>query len=180
MDGQKSTIALELGGTIECILVTYVDDLMMIAYEECSDKLWAQLESELNFTEAAAMIKRHSGAQHEITYDKENQETTMIVEMRDYLDEAMANYSNEAGLKALPFVATPYLEEHVPTGEDKPGNMSKNAASHLMKLFFAARMARPDELTAIALLARSVSKWSEANDRELHMLMCYTTHHLGG
>ena len=50
-----------------------------------------------------------------------------------------------------------------------------------MKVFYAARVCRPDLLRAITFLACTMTKWSADCDRRLHRLMCYvhsTRHHV--
>ena len=61
-----------------------------------------------------------------------------------------------------------------PEEKDMPrGKLAPHAASILMKLLYAARIARFDLLRAINSLARNVSKWSDRDDARLHHLMCY-------
>ena len=74
---------------------------------------------------------------------------------------------------------TPALSE---TGNSRPGqdsetlsrgNLAPHAASVLMKLLYAARIARFDLLRSINALARNVTKWTKDDDARLHHLMCY-------
>ena len=60
-----------------------------------------------------------------------------------------------------------------PESEPEPGRLKSIAAKILMKLFYAARLARFDLLRAIANLARYITKWTPEHDRRLHRLMCY-------
>ena len=53
------------------------------------------------------------------------------------------------------------------------GELAPHAASVLMKLLYAARIARFDLLRSINMLARNVTKWSKQDDVRLHHLMCY-------
>ena len=53
------------------------------------------------------------------------------------------------------------------------GELAPHAASVLMKLLYAARLARFDLLRPINSLARHVTKWSKEDDKRLHHLMCY-------
>ena len=53
------------------------------------------------------------------------------------------------------------------------GELAPHAASVLMKLLYAARIARFDLLRSINMLARNVTKWSKNDDIKLHHLMCY-------
>ena len=53
------------------------------------------------------------------------------------------------------------------------GSLAPHAASVLMKLLYAARIARFDLLRSINALARNVTKWTKDDDARLHHLMCY-------
>ena len=46
-------------------------------------------------------------------------------------------------------------------------------AQILMKVLYAARMARPDLLHSIQVLAASLTKWDDQCDAQLHRLVCY-------
>ena len=69
---------------------------------------------------------------------------------------------NESGL------AKPLLEE-----DEKPGRLQPIASKVLMKVLFAARMARYDLLRATQSLASRVTKWSADCDLALHRLISY-------
>ena len=73
-------------------------------------------------------------------------------------------------------VATPFHEERIArpvTDEsEKKGVLAPIAARVLMKILFAARMARYDLLRAVQGLAARVTKWSADCDRALHRLVC--------
>ena len=78
-------------------------------------------------------------------------------------------------------VTEPTKSKSTPTGNSaqKPGDeivkgeLAPHAASVLMKLLYAARIARFDLLRSINMLARNVTKWSKDDDIKLHHLMCY-------
>ena len=53
------------------------------------------------------------------------------------------------------------------------GNLAPHAASVLMKLLYAVRIARFDLLRSINALARNVTKWTKDDDARLHHLMCF-------
>ena len=74
-----------------------------------------------------------------------------------------------------PFLATPGggdapLES---VGEEDKGVLSDVACAVLMKILYAARLARWDLLRAIGILASRVTKWSRMCDKALHKLVCY-------
>ena len=76
-------------------------------------------------------------------------------------------------------ITEPTKSKSTPTGNvaQKPGDeairgeLAPHAASVLMKLLYAARIARFDLLRS--MLARNVTKWSKDDDIKLHHLMCY-------
>ena len=53
------------------------------------------------------------------------------------------------------------------------GELAPHAASILVKLLYAARIARFDLLRSINTLARNVTKWTVKDDVRLHHFMCY-------
>ena len=65
-------------------------------------------------------------------------------------------------------IARPIADEQEARGELQP-----IAARVLMKVLFAARMARYDLLRATQGLASRVTRWSPDCDKALHRLMCY-------
>ena len=63
--------------------------------------------------------------------------------------------------------------DDVSSGESARGALAPHAASVLMKLLYAARIARFDLLRSINSLARNVTKWTVDDDAKLYHLMCY-------
>ena len=53
------------------------------------------------------------------------------------------------------------------------GELAPFAASVLMKIMYAARMARFDLLRPVQQMARFMTKWTRQQDMELHRLVCY-------
>jgi hypothetical protein len=53
------------------------------------------------------------------------------------------------------------------------GALADAAARVLMKVLYAARLARFDLLRAVGALASMITKWDKWQDRKLHKLMCY-------
>ena len=52
--------------------------------------------------------------------------------------------------------------------EDKPNEFKTAAARVIMKVMYAARMARPDLLRTIAYFARYPTDWTDDMDKRLH------------
>ena len=63
--------------------------------------------------------------------------------------------------------------EDVSPGESERGALAPHAASVLMKLLYAARIARFDLLRSINSMARNVTEWTIDDDAKLYHLMCY-------
>ena len=79
--------------------------------------------------------------------------------------------------KPMKHVSTPFHEERIARPvvdeNEKKGVLALIAARVLMKILFAARMARFDLLRAVQGLAARVTKWSYDCDKALHRLVCY-------
>ena len=68
----------------------------------------------------------------------------------------------------------PFLD--VPASDSEQGasgELAPVACKVLMKILYAARMARYDLLRATCFLATRITKWDAACDRQLHRLVCY-------
>ena len=66
------------------------------------------------------------------------------------------------------------LCEHMDTvAPREPGKLAAIAAKVIMKVFYAARVCRPDLLRAITFLACPMAKWSADCDKRLHRRVCY-------
>ena len=157
------------------LLAVYVDDLLMTAPPSHEKGLWKALEERVNFDDEPAEIAKFLGAHHQLS--KSGSLTTGKVQMREFLLDAVDRYLEETGEKSLAIARTPYLPENFSCkdGED-PGIHAKTCSSHLMKLLFAARLARPDLVVAITRLASKVTTWNKSHDRALRRLMQYTLH----
>ena len=107
-------------------------------------------------------------------------------DMSNFLESCVENYCNLAKVSpsSLKEVPTPFTDAGIarPTlsEDEKPGKLQPAASKILMKILFAARMARFDLLRATQSLASRVTKWSIECDVALHRLVAYincTTHH---
>ena len=105
--------------------------------------------------------------------------TRVTYDMRDFLESCVERYCELAKVerKSLKPAATPFHELRValPTVSEKEtaGRLQPIASKVLMKILFAARMARWDLLRATQSLASRVTKWSPDCDLGLHRLVCY-------
>ena len=100
-------------------------------------------------------------------------------DMSDFLKSCVDAYCELAkvSVSSLSKVSTPFIGSKVArpvVNEEEPkGRLQTIAAKVLMKILFAARMARYDLLRATQSLASRVSKWSTECDSALHRLVSY-------
>ena len=102
----------------------------------------------------------------------------MTYDVRDFLVSCVDRYCDLAKVSrdSLKFAATPFHDTKIARAiqEGEPGGRLQPIASKvLMKVLFAARMARWDLLRATQSLASRVTKWSRDCDTALHRLICY-------
>ena len=167
---------LWLHGGTGAIMTVYVDDLMVAAPPEHEKALWTTLEKRVDFGEDPQPLGKFLGGMHSFRFGKT--ESTLLVNMSAFLKSAADTYMAEAGLEKLPAARSPYLsEDFAPKGGEEAGRFASTAASHLMKVLFAARLCRPDLLVCITRLASKVSTWNKSHDRALYRLMCYIDSH---
>ena len=98
--------------------------------------------------------------------------------MKDFLESCVERYCELAKTARgdLKPAATPFHDLRIarPVEENEPtGRLQPIASKVLMKILFAARMARWDLLRATQSLASRVTKWSKDCDAGLHRLVCY-------
>ena len=104
--------------------------------------------------------------------------TVVEYDMTGFLQQCIDRYTELAGKDVkLKTVATPFYDDKIarPIADEQEarGELQPIAARVLMKVLFAARMARYDLLRATQGLASRVTKWSPDCDKALHRLMCY-------
>ena len=77
--------------------------------------------------------------------------------------------------KTLKKFATPCIDDHMFSPEElvEQGELPEVAAKNVLKALYLARLARPDILWTVNVLAREVTRWNVACDKRLHRLMCY-------
>lgn len=94
--------------------------------------------------------------------------------MVEFIENACQFFEELTGWKLKP-AASPYVPEGRLTDQDgvTRGELSQQASRVLMKVLWAARIARPDLMKAIADLTRRLTAWTKAFDRRLHRLMSY-------
>ena len=169
--------------------MVYADDLLLIADIAHEAALWAGIEKHITFSEPALPIDRYLGAHYVIEKFKYTSGVACVsfsFGMSEFLASACRVYSADVlnipgALGLMPRKAdTPYTTEDTAGDTDEPQDvMSSVCASHLMRLLFAAHVARPDLQTAIVRLAKYLTKWKLRHGRALQRLFSYIHGSLG-
>lgn len=177
IEGWPSVYCRNPGTESAEVIIVYVDDLLAVG----SDSIRKTLDV-LRKTvkmEDPSPLSKYLGCFHKFSRIKDV--TTVTFDMSDYLTSAAKVYFEETGRKPATSAMTPYAPE-VPLQDleamlAKPGEQKERAASYLMRLMYAARMAFPHIAVGVSRLARRISKWSVDDDRRLHRLMSYVYYH---
>ena len=98
-------------------------------------------------------------------------------DMQGFLKQCLDVYRQLAGPTAPHFrrLVTAFIDQKA----EEPGDLANTgalapvASKILMKVLYAARMARPDLLRATCYLATRITKWTAQCDKMLYRLMCY-------
>jgi hypothetical protein len=100
----------------------------------------------------------------------------IVYDMSDFLRSCVDRYLELANkhVTSLRTVATPFIETAQEDHETEPkGELQPIAARILMKILYAARMARYDLLRPTCYVATMITMWTKRCDRALHKLVCY-------
>ena len=75
-------------------------------------------------------------------------------------------------------VSTPCIDDHHFKEEElkSAGELSKICSQNFLKCLYLARIGRPDILSSVNKLARSITKWTKACDKRLNRLISYIHH----
>ena len=173
---------------LNLFLVVYVDDMKMAGPKQNHDIGWKQIGAKLNVGKPTP-VERYLGCYHILGQSSidgqgilmlndvsgKTKVNHIVYDMEEFLSSCVDRYCELAGvnrssLKAMP---TPFIDESTPTkvGDAEPGELQELAARVLMKMLYAARMARFDLLRAINHLASFVTKWNRECDKKLHRLV---------
>ena len=150
--------------------MVYVDDFRMSGPKENLPKAWQAIRSGINALslDDPKPPDRELGCFHRRFYASVDGERVRAMEydMRDFMKSCVKSYLEVTGttMKSLRHVETPFLTMpgggDTPPDPDKPeeyGELSDIACSVLMKLLYAARLARWDLLRAIGILSSRIT-----------------------
>jgi hypothetical protein len=149
----------------------FVDDLLCGGPHQ--DRAWKEISSAITIT-APETVGRLLGVDH--NFVKVGKTWTMTTSMIDYLVAACSRCEKLIAPTKLRRVGSPWLEvpkSMLDESNSGRGRLADQSASLLMTLMYVARMSRPDIITVVTKLARSIVNWSIANDKQLIHLHGY-------
>ena len=163
---------------LKLVLMVYVDDFKMSGPTENLAKGWQIIRSSIK-TDDPQPPGKCLGCNHIIRSvtigDKKLKQ--MVYDMEPFMVSCVDKYLEAAGKdkSSLKYAATPFLDDdRLPeVDEADRGALQPIASSILMKILYAARMARFDLLKAVSNLAKKVTKWNSNCDKQLHRMICY-------
>ena len=154
------------------LLTVYVDDFTLSGPSEAHDSFWEKLKLHVDLEEVTD-LDRVLGRHHdEVTVDGK---PALSFNMSEYAEQACELYESLPGAKPLKHAPTPFVADGslIPADDDIKGELAPNACKVLMKDLWLGRLARPDIIKPIGLLATQVQKWTKNCDKQLYRLMCY-------
>jgi hypothetical protein len=184
------------------LISLYVDDFLVSGPRAAVDKALAEIGKVVMLGEASA-VERHLGCNYSfrtegkvkhIDFNMSDFTKQCVSQYRELAAlrvkesiskfrgtaEERAAYTTEVNkLLVLSKAPTPFLAETQEDDElsddesDMPGVLASSAAAIVMKLMFAARVARPDLLRACTGLSSFLSKWKRRHDYQLKRLMSH-------
>ena len=88
-------------------------------------------------------------------------------DMSDYVRQAIEHYMSLAGITKLKKATTPFCPDGtlLPADDEIVGEVREDAASVLMKVLWAARLARPDLTRPTCKLASKGQSWTKNDDK---------------
>ena len=99
-------------------------------------------------------------------------------DMEGHAQKCVERYCELANEKVEYKVSSPCLDDHQFEKEEleSVGELSEVCSQIVLKCLYLARIERPDILWSVNKLARLVTKWTQACDRSLAMLISYIHH----
>ena len=163
---------------LRLFLVVYVDDFKLSGPTVNMDRGWELIRGGID-VEDPHPLDVYLGCAHRFWETKHDGKVIrgLTYDMESFLRSSVDAYVSKAKALgynvALKYAPTPYIDPLPSNGAGGSAVLQPCAASILMKLLYAARLARPDLIRAVCFLARECTKWTAECDRALHRLMCY-------
>ena len=159
IDGWPSTYVRGAGSDDMVLIIVYVDDLLIVGKPDAIERVTTKLRQRVKMEDPEPMDK-YLGCYHHMSRGKDGV-LDVRFDMTGYLPAAVDIYIAETGLKVTT-ASSPYPPELPPAqlqhALESPGRFQHKAASLLMKLMYAARMAVPSLCVAVQRLASNITK----------------------
>ena len=154
------------------MLTVYVDDLLLAGPKGNHKKFWETLSKHVDIEEVTS-LERFLGRLHKTT--RTGTGGTISYDMSDYASQSVEMYKKLTGVEKLREASTPFCPEGslVACDDEVKGEVAPHACAIIMKQLWLARLARPDLVKAINLLACKVQNWTRNDDKRLYRLTCY-------
>ena len=149
---------------INIAFVVYVDDLVMVGCQHLVNVI-RELRKSITMDDPAE-LQKYLGCVHQIAYKACGGERIMRVtfDMTLYLQAALDQYA-EVSKGKISKADSPYApklaDEEVEKLLSEPGDLAPHAASLIMKLMYAARMACPFISTIVSKLSSRITRWTK-------------------
>ena len=181
VDGWPSVFIKESPDSVSNIVfIVYVDDLVMVGGKDLVGVI-KQLRQNITMDDPTD-LQKYLGCVHEIHRKRYGGErvTSVVFNMTKYVQAALdqyAEFSSQPLTKAASPHAPSLADEEIEKMLAEPGVLAPHAASLVMKLMYAARMACPHISTIVSKLASRVTRWTKHDDRRLHRVYCFLKTH---
>jgi len=173
-------------------LVVYVDDLKMAGPKENLAEGWRLIQKGVNMGKVES-VGLYLGCNHK-TYSAVSPYIgkpvrVMEYDMSDFLRSCTGVYKKLTGVAKLRKASSPFYPDEADGASGSVGTqkvetdegkveyegrpLDGDASKVLMKVLYAARMARFDLLRCVGFLASHVTKSDSSHDRRLFRMMCY-------
>ena len=153
----------------DALLAVYVDDVVLAGTPHARRREWAAVSRALKLKEKPQRVDRFLGVKY-VAADKSAHKRVLRASQADYVQSLVAKYDkvahHPAGRRAAPAVKNKHEG-------DQPGERSGDCRSFVGALMYVSRATRPDVTFATNWLARNVSAWTMAHDKELEQLVGY-------
>lgn len=145
----------------------YVDDLTLSGPQQNHSPFWATLRQSIDLEDPAPLTKV-LGRNHVNLHDG------LALVSADFAKQCVALYEELAGRK-VKLARTPHADEGslVSSDDEVRGCLASSSARLVMKMFWLARISRPDLMVAINTCAGHITRWSVNDDKRITRIAGY-------